>query len=289
MFPLRPFPVRTLRGGSGRECLVPGMSRNRRGASETRCPGDEPHTVRFHLADTGSLAAVHLFLRERFHGTGGDLCRGSILERAFQPRPSQQMASDCGDPDRGCPTLTDCGRYRRYYHEFQCRWEKDVGSMTAAFPYKKLPGTRRGLVRKAVLWEGADHIFSVTGTRFSEQYRRFYYRDIQALVIQRCARPGSIGVWLLTSFFCVVFTLFGKVSYTNGGPVWLHFSLWIVSLVLFLYLVYRSIVSLKYSCRCYIQTAVTWEELPPLYRIWNAQKALGQIRTRITEVQGAWA
>ncbi|MFL6463803.1 MAG: hypothetical protein ACJ73N_05270, partial [Bryobacteraceae bacterium] len=161
--------------------------------------------------------------------------------------------------------------------------------MTAAFPYKKLPGTRRGLVRKAVLWEGADHIFSVTGTRFSEQYRRFYYRDIQALVIQRCARPGSIGAWLLTSFFCVVFALFGKVSYTNGGPIWLHFSLWIASLVLFLYLVYRSIVSLKYSCRCYIQTAVTWEELPSLYRIWNAQKALGQIRTRITEVQGAWA
>jgi hypothetical protein len=141
------------------------------------------------------------------------------------------------------------------------------------------------------LWEGADHVFSVTGTRFSERYRRFYYRDIQALVIHRCARPGSIGIWLLTTALCVFFATFFAIFGTSfrAAPAWLRFSLWIGSSFSFLYLVYRLIVSLKYSCRCYIQTAVTWEELPSLYRIWNAQKTLGRVRTRIMETQGALA
>jgi hypothetical protein len=162
--------------------------------------------------------------------------------------------------------------------------------MMAAFPYKKLPGTRRGLIRKAALWEGVDHLLSITGTRFSEQYRRFYYRDIQALVIRKCPRSGSVGIWLFTVLFCVLFAFLGSIfSRLNGAAQSLHFTLWAISAACFLYLVYRLIVSLRYSCRCYVQTAVAWEELPSLYRIGSTQKALIHIRSRITETQGALA
>jgi len=159
--------------------------------------------------------------------------------------------------------------------------------MTAQFPYSRLPGVRRGLIRKASLWEGTDHLLSVKGTRFSEQYRRFYYRDIQALILHRRARSGSIGVWLLAIALCVLFALLGSLAIT--APRLLHYSYWIINSLFFLFLVYRLIVSLKYSCRCYIQTAVTWEELPSLYRWKNAQKALNRIRARITESQGEFA
>ena len=159
--------------------------------------------------------------------------------------------------------------------------------MTAQFPYCRLPGIRRGLIRKASLWEGTDHLLSVKGTRFFEQYRRFYYRDIQALVLQRRARSGSIGVWLLAITLCVLFTLLGSLAI--NAPKLLHYSYWIINSLFFLFLVCRLVVSLKYSCRCYIQTAVTWEELPSLYRMGDAQKALDRIRTRITEAQGAFA
>jgi hypothetical protein len=155
--------------------------------------------------------------------------------------------------------------------------------VTSQFPYTKLPGTRRGLIRKAALWEGADHILSVSGTRFSENYRRFYYHDIQALVIEKRARAGSIGVWVLTVFPCAILILFASISRIYGIGTWLPIAL------LTLYLIYRLIVSLAYSCRCYIQTAVTREELPSLYRIWNAQKAFARMRAKITESQGTLA
>ncbi len=159
--------------------------------------------------------------------------------------------------------------------------------MSAQFPYSRLPGVRRGLIRKAALWEGSDHILSVTGTRFSEQYRRFYYRDIQALVVQRRARSGSIGAWLLVIVLGALFALVGH--FAAAATAWLRISSWIASSLLFLYLVSRLIISLKYSCRCYVQTAVTWEELPSLYRIWNTRKTLERMRGRIMESQGAWA
>ncbi len=160
--------------------------------------------------------------------------------------------------------------------------------MKEVFSYKKLPGVRRGLIRKAALWDGSDHLLSVTGTRFFEQYRRFYYRDIQALIVRKCPHPGSIGVWLLTAFFCGLFAFLGNIfSRVNGVSKSLHFVFWTISAACFLYLVYRLIVSLKYSCRCYIQTAVTREELPSLYRVWSTQKALTRIRAKISEAQGA--
>lgn len=156
--------------------------------------------------------------------------------------------------------------------------------MTANFPYKRLPGVRRGVIRKASLWEGSDHLFSISGTRFSEQYRRFYYRDIQALVVQKSARPGSIGVWVLAGFACAVCALIARTrSFVSLGY---SVGLWMPAAILALYLVYRLIVSLYYSCRCYIQTAVTWEELPSLYRVWNTRKALQRIRVKIAEAQG---
>jgi hypothetical protein len=54
--------------------------------------------------------------------------------------------------------------------------------------YHKLPGRRRGVVFSASLWTGADHLLSVRSAKFQEQYRRFYFRDIQAIVITQVPR-----------------------------------------------------------------------------------------------------
>ena len=159
--------------------------------------------------------------------------------------------------------------------------------MKTQFPYTKLPGVRRGFVRKAALWEGSDHLFSVSGTRFSENYRRFYYRDIQALVVQKRPQAGSVGAWLLTVLSCGIFALFASLR--NVGSAAYRAGVWFPTAILAVYLIYRLILSLGYSCRCHIQTAVTREELPSLYRIWNARKALNRIRAKITEAQGTLA
>src|ERR1700723_3392091 len=76
--------------------------------------------------------------------------------------------------------------------------------MQLEFPYTRMPGGLRGFVRKSSLWEGSDHFLLLRGTRFSEEYRRFYYRDIEALLVQKCARAGSIGWWAVNLIVCAV-------------------------------------------------------------------------------------
>ncbi len=152
--------------------------------------------------------------------------------------------------------------------------------MSPDFPYTRLPGTLRGFVRKASLWEGSDHVLSVAGNRFVESYRRFYYRDIEAIIVQKCARTGSLGAWILSCFLLLL-----ACNWLSHGR-WMAVAL-PAAIVLLLLVTYRAIVSFRFSCRCVIQTAVSREELPALLRTWNVPPALERLRARIAEAQGA--
>ncbi len=151
--------------------------------------------------------------------------------------------------------------------------------MPPDFPYRKLPGSLRGFVRKASLWEGSDHFLSVTGTRFSEKYRRFYYRDIQAFVLDKSPRMGSFGLWSLAAIAFLVFFLLAlryrsNIVLSAGAALWL------------LVVVARIVITLRFSCRCYIQTAVSRELLPSVLRLWKVEPVLGRLRPRIADAQG---
>ena len=150
--------------------------------------------------------------------------------------------------------------------------------MTPEFPYVQLPGTYRGFLRKASLWEGADHILSVSGTRFNEEYRRFYYRDIQALLLEKRARSGSIGWWIILLAILVV-SLIATVA--KDPP----YS-WIALVVSSLLLVIRLDLTFRRSCRCTLQTAVSREQLPSLIRRTPAQAAIARLQSRISAEQG---
>jgi hypothetical protein len=55
--------------------------------------------------------------------------------------------------------------------------------------YHKLPGRATGLVGVTRLWFAPDHLLSVTSTGIGiETYRRFFFRQIKALVILESAR-----------------------------------------------------------------------------------------------------
>src|SRR5947208_5263032 len=51
---------------------------------------------------------------------------------------------------------------------------------------------------RSSLWLGADHLLCVDSTGYTETYKRFYFRDIQAITICRTARRKvwnwSLGV-----------------------------------------------------------------------------------------------
>jgi fumarate reductase subunit C len=148
--------------------------------------------------------------------------------------------------------------------------------------YKRLPGTKRGIFHGASLWMGDDHLLAVSGWRFTEDYKRYYYRDIQALVVTRDRRLVVTLPELLAVVAFGITALIAKLTSIE----WLAEGCLALLVLLALYLL---IVSLTQSCRCRIQTAVSREELPSLYRMWSARKAVGILERRIGEVQGTLA
>ena len=149
--------------------------------------------------------------------------------------------------------------------------------MTAA-PYRRLPGRRRGFFIGASLWMGADHILAVRSQRVREEYKRFHFRDVQAICVARAPR-----FYFSTADLCVLLLWLAAYLLTvqfRPRETWI---LWSIAALLVLSWI---LVSARWSCRCRIYTAVSRDELPSLSRIWTARKFLNQVTPRIVEVQG---
>jgi hypothetical protein len=53
--------------------------------------------------------------------------------------------------------------------------------------YNKLPGSKKGfLIGKYTLWQGSDHLLQVFSRVGVEEYKRFYFSDIQAVDSKYC-------------------------------------------------------------------------------------------------------
>src|ERR1700690_2887131 len=77
--------------------------------------------------------------------------------------------------------------------------------MNPGTPYRRLPGWS-GLIMRKRLWLGPDHILLVSSKVLSEEYRRFYFADIEALVVAEIESPARFYGAVL-SVIAVGFTL----------------------------------------------------------------------------------
>ncbi len=146
--------------------------------------------------------------------------------------------------------------------------------------YRKLPGQRRGFLRGSSVWLGPDHLLLVKSYRFREEYKRYHFKDIQAIAIAQVPRfhfsTRSAGIAVL---WIIALLLSNRFSY--GAPL-----LWIAAAALFAAWIY---VSESRSCICRIYTAVSADELPSVYRTWVAARFLRDVESRVAEVQGEFA
>jgi len=157
-------------------------------------------------------------------------------------------------------------------------------------PYRKLPGRRRGFIRVSSVWAGPDHLLLVRGSRFREEYKRFYYRDVQAIVIARAPR-----FHISTRAVAIALACWVAATVVERLAIRFHFSDVVYNTVLaaevggcvliVLTLVW-AYVSGRESCRCRIYTAVSGDELPSIYRLWTARKFLAQVEPLIAQTQG---
>jgi hypothetical protein len=156
-------------------------------------------------------------------------------------------------------------------------------------PYKKFgpPGSRRTFFAvsgtRSRLWLGEDHLLLVESTMTSEEYRRFYFRDIEAIVIRRTI-AGLVWNWVLGGLLVATvgpFLLAWNSDRTTPG-----YLITAGVLALFWGVILLVHVLRGPSCQTHIRTAVQTELLATLARVPAARKALARLQPLILGAQG---
>jgi len=128
------------------------------------------------------------------------------------------------------------------------------------------------------LYLGDDHVLAVDSNGFSEDYKHFYFSDIQAIITRRTGRGATWSIVLALMIAC---SLMGAL-FLEKEPVRIFF--WVLSGAFFVFLLANAFRGP--TCICHIMTAVQEDQLPSLNRLRVARKVIGTLRHAIERVQG---
>jgi hypothetical protein len=150
--------------------------------------------------------------------------------------------------------------------------------------YRKLPGRGvRGVLSPvwigslSTLWQAKDHLLVRDTMLFQEDYKRYYFRDIQAVIIRATSRAMVLNIFL--ALFLSAMAAMWALSDTVGETVAGIFGIPA--------LIFLTVNSLRGpSCVTYLQTAVHVEEVPSLNRLRRARRVLADLRRLIETEQG---
>jgi len=153
-----------------------------------------------------------------------------------------------------------------------------MGNKRGQVTYKKLLKRGADLVSRYQLWQAEDHLLLVKECFTTEEYKRFYYSDIQALVIvltpaymMGLSVLGILSVALLSA---AVFSEEKMVFGTMAG------------VFLFLLLVH---LGSGRTCKCWIQTAVNNERLLMCKRVRHVRTLARRVKPQILAMQGEFS
>jgi hypothetical protein len=147
--------------------------------------------------------------------------------------------------------------------------------------YIKLPGSKKGfLIGQYTLWRGSDHLLHIYSRVGVEEYKRFYFNDIQAVV----TRKTAVGKFQNIGMGCLVLILMVPAVTLDGA--WTLFYSIAAAVMLFLLLV--SFFKGP-TCETNLMTAVQTEKLHSLHRLKNTLKVMDSLRDHIQRTQGILA
>jgi hypothetical protein len=143
-------------------------------------------------------------------------------------------------------------------------------------PYQNLQRFSFNSFNAPSLWIGPDHLLGVDAVLFQERYKRFYYSDIQAIVMIRSNRHHLwTAIWGALAVICGLVILFSSgAGYVGGTFLGLFATALIVNLVL------------GPACKAHIQTAVQIQPLRSFRRMRSAGKAMDRIKVLVEQAQG---
>jgi VIT1/CCC1 family predicted Fe2+/Mn2+ transporter len=144
--------------------------------------------------------------------------------------------------------------------------------------YHKLPGSQKGfLIGKYTLWQGSDHLLQIFSRVGVEEYKRFYFNDIQAVITRRTAL-GTIQN-IVMGFLVLIFTL--PAVFFDGR--WSLFYAAVAAAMLLLLVV--GLIRGP-TCKTILMTAVQTEKLHTLHRLKTTSKVMDRLRVHIHQTQG---
>jgi len=131
------------------------------------------------------------------------------------------------------------------------------------------------------LWLGPDHLLCIDSNGYTENYKRFYFRDIQAFIVRKtdAHKYTSLVLGLIGLFLGII----GAVTSDSVGRIVLFYIAGFFWFCMFLNLLFGP------TTVCHLQTAVQIEHLPSIRRLRKARKVLNLIRPMITSAQGELA
>jgi hypothetical protein len=143
--------------------------------------------------------------------------------------------------------------------------------------YTRLPGRGWTWAGPSRAWLGDDHVLLVRSRTFFEAYRRFFFNDIQGVVVRRT----DIGkLWnSLWTLFALLFGLLSLAFESVGTIVMLS-----LAAPFFIALIVN--IALGPTCTFHIRTAVQTERVPAISRVSAAKKFIARIEPLIASAQG---
>jgi hypothetical protein len=151
----------------------------------------------------------------------------------------------------------------------------------ASSVYKKMPGNWRAPFARRTLWQGPDHLLWVEKTLMQEHYRRFYFKDIQAVIVRRNWRHH---VWTLfwAVLVCAGAGLAMLSAETPDLPdFFVPAGFALLGVIALLINWFRGP-----CCEFYLQTAVQLERLTNMVRQRRALKMADRIKALTEKAQG---
>ncbi len=133
-------------------------------------------------------------------------------------------------------------------------------------------------VSRCSLWLGEDHVLSVDSNGYSESYKRFYFRDIQAIVLTQTRHWPYWGL-----FFGFAATVMLTIA-VFSGEILLEWSFGALAVLFLAAFVYN--FAAGPTCVCELQTAVQTEQMVSLNRIRRARRVIGRLSPLISAAQG---
>jgi hypothetical protein len=156
--------------------------------------------------------------------------------------------------------------------------EKEYHRLTRA---RRRSGFSVASTVRSSLWRGADHLLCIDTTGYTETYKRFYFQDIQAIIVCKTDRGKHWNLAL--GVLMGLFALFAVISkdITTISVLGVISGLFLLALLLNVLAGPTSISQLR--------TAVQTEELASLNRLRRARKVRDILRPFIAQAQGQLA